>query len=1595
MAGFFEIFQRFGKAAPIAESVADADALAKDALAVENAGKFLQAGGQNIPADKAAAIDAAIQGGWKPAPVRLNAAAKKDWYGQQPLPQPPPALPPAVSPTTGQPIPRITVQPQAPAAPAAPAAAPRGGASPFLGNVPAAPAAPPRGGASAFLGPAPAAPAAPTFSSILGQKPKTPAPTTGSFGQILAKAFPVGAHGATPSAPSLTSQLAGALVQAKAAKPVKPAAPFPGLVREGGAQPGGHVAGGFYRDRAGERWYVKTEKDQPLQGVTGAQLARNEALASSLYRIAGAVVPDMEISGASIKTRVTPGMKQLHDIPGYRQDQYGPEIRKDIAADAWVANWDVHEGNILADPNDPKKIMRIDQGGALEYMGMGEPKTYKGMADPGVGMSIISSAERDVRPLSYIDAIRTATPADWAAAAKKLGKIKREDVQAAVDKYGPTDPQARINLVNLLMRRRASLMERFSDTAMIAGFPPQEGAKRRAAIMGEQTKMFGRARGSALTMQEPGIYAGGFHPAYASREDAETAFPFAGQDIKELVASTKDYLRYDAKGADIRPEMGSHMIMGALKKAKAEYWPGIIFENVVRDGKKQTIFINLDAPLLRGANAKFDPTKMHLDNLLASGAAVAVGTAAYMAAGGTAKAEEVQPTIKYSSEEFQEAPSTSAEFRRVTYAGKTYQVPKDMAAADTEKYIISKKKESDMLAGIPPAEGTTYQQELNKLMMESHESLHSGWNALFAGELPDEPPEWLKKVAKDEGKEWTEGEKRAWQVVKGAGEVASGVLGGLFNWGIAGVHTLIDQQDERPEVKEAEKTIADFFMPAGGLGALMKAPKMFKAGQRAFTASPIYQKTRDGVKAILSPDKVDADSQAAAALIREKTGEAARSTSATMKALKDDPTANPIRNVWVNYERRINAMTPQDQLRLIHYMQTRSQGAVLHDPELQAFADEFRNAMEQREIKLSQTPALAAAFMQEDYVSQYWKNTQAAAQFLNKWIGKQGAGGPLKKKKWPTYADGIAAGLEPLTTNPIEIGQKYVSSMDRFIAHNQIMDVARTNGDVKFFTPGSRLAKRYEALGWIQLDGILAEKRTPQGAKLRAFAPESWARPYNNFVSRGVYGRRELGNAYDVARNTQNAITQLVLGVSGYHLLNIAWEAVASPAALLVSQTAGAVGKASRGEVLGALKLLGGAAKTLALAPTRPLTGLARGRKLEQIYLNLVPATRAIDKEMMKLYTQAGGRHGQRFASPDYTLSAAGSFFDSFKRAGMRGIGQDVYKDFSAYKGVAGKTYAFGKQIGRVMDTVLKPLFDYYIPKMKLAAFSENMAAWVRANPFATDAEKLAVSRKVLDSIDNRFGEMIQDNLFWNAGLRQGANLGLLAFSWTYGTIREVGGGMLAGIKNPKAITMRGDSYDPRIGYIVGLPIAAFFVSNIYSYMKGDPPQSFADALDNTFAPKTGGTSPGVGGRGQVPERAALPGNLKDILGYYNDFRSEAYNKLGPELKIVVDMLLKGTDWSGKPISPTEWSDVPGWMMDYFNYFREYQPISVQQLSQGQKRGSAITRGETLMGIRPAPMWEQDPEGMRRFIERRNRAVKLQRMRQEMRKPNLYGGPQE
>jgi hypothetical protein len=817
--------------------------------------------------------------------------------------------------------------------------------------------------------------------------------------------------------------------------------------------------------------------------------------------------------------------------------------------------------------------------------------------------------------------------------------------------------------------------------------------------------------------------------------------------------------------------------------------------------------------------------------------------------------------------------------------------------------------------------------------------------------------------------------------VKGAFETAIGGMRFMGSPVEAAVHSVVGKPLTEATGSERAGQYADF---AAGLAV------PFYGLSGAASQTPVLRQAQK----IFSPSIMSPEAERAAGLIRSEGGKAARDTAGIEQALQGEraPFGQRLRvagselaqgNVraatdafFDSFSRQINQLPDPAKLDVMHYMEGQP-GAFIR-PDLKPMADTMRDAFELRRTKLEKLyPTLDFV---EDYFPHFWQDPQAAKNFVQQWSGgaaKQGSGASLKKRSIPTIADGIAAGLKPLTTDPIEATMRYVQSMDRFIAAQEVLGAGRAAGDVRYFRPktigASGHPDSFQGVpdGWVPIQGRGATDAT--GAK--AYAPADWARVYNNFIDPGWHRSEAWGPVLDTAQRASNAITALELGLSGYHAFTMANEGIINGVARGVSELAG-----------GKIRGVG----SIAQAPLAPVLLAHRGKKLQDIYLGRSTGN-ADWRRITDLLTQAGGRASGIKHSPDYSFSAMDNYWTAWRRGALK---QDMAQSWQNIKDrpVVGPVKEAGKLIGRTMSTVAYPLFQKYIPLIKNGAFYDTMNSRLKMHPGATHEQQVAMARKIWDSIDNRFGEMVQDNIFWNKTMKQAATLGMRSYSWNLGTVREIGGGALSAIKDPRRLSMSRADYDPRVAYVVALPIVVATMNAVYQKLiTGKNPEDVTDLL----AGRTGGEAPGFGGRGTVPERVMLPGYQKDVLGWYEDAVQEAQNKIARGPMMAWQLGVTGKDWRGDPIANMD-APLPERLSQYFAYVADsLTPISLKTALQERKEGSRIGPMGRLVGERPAPAYLQDPEGYERGMGALRRRAWKGRERHERKQQMQYGGTQE
>ena len=702
-----------------------------------------------------------------------------------------------------------------------------------------------------------------------------------------------------------------------------------------------------------------------------------------------------------------------------------------------------------------------------------------------------------------------------------------------------------------------------------------------------------------------------------------------------------------------------------------------------------------------------------------------------------------------------------------------------------------------------------------------------------------------------------------------------------------------------------------------GAAASGRAPPITRNAVESFLATTPLAK-------VFSPANVSEASRAAAASIRGEVGAAARIREQFFDSVE------PLRAV-------VNQLPDDVKTDFQIAMQT-DKPVSSYLPELQPLANAMKTMFKGAEDRITKANLLDPEDFYQNFFPQKWKNEEKAKEFVADFFAKQGSGGPLKQRVFPTIPDGLKAGLQLKSTDPIEVGTRYLNQVDHFMAANEVLKNALKDG----------YASAERGPGLVKLEGRGIGNRP-------IFGTEDFARVFNNFYSPGFHQTLEGGRIYDVLRHASNSITGLELGMSLYHPFTIAKEAFISKAALGVSKV---ISGLKSGDFEGATKGLADIAKS----PAAPYSYFKQGQAFAKEYLH--PGTMGPElQKVVNAFTGANGRAIGMTHDPTYEFSGLGSLWTAYRRGALGLQLADARRNITApftnattAAGLAKATLKAGaatgnelfRGVGRVMQTVAQPLFEHYIPAVKNGAFGDMMSSWLAKNPLASDHEQAFAARRFVDSIDNRFGEMVQDNLMWNKYMRQTAMAGMRSYSWFLGTVREIAGGTSSAVMHPGRLDIASKDYDPRAAYAITMPLIVGVMSAAYQFLKtGKPP---ADQYD-LMAGRTGGQL-----KNGKPERAVLPGYEKDVYGWLHNPTQEAVNKIATAPRLVAETAFN-RDWRGDPIA-NEQSPLTTRLGQYFMHVvNSMVPISFRTVAQQGKAGSNISRLESATAIRPAPAW--------------------------------------
>lgn len=614
-------------------------------------------------------------------------------------------------------------------------------------------------------------------------------------------------------------------------------------------------------------------------------------------------------------------------------------------------------------------------------------------------------------------------------------------------------------------------------------------------------------------------------------------------------------------------------------------------------------------------------------------------------------------------------------------------------------------------------------------------------------------------------------------------------------------------------------------------------------------------------------------------------------------------------------------------------------GVAQPTPELDIIARELRKALRDRVRQVRALGTGRLARLIQNYFPHIWEDPAKASAFYQAAFGKrpfEGSKAFLRKRSLPTTADGIRAGLRPVSYNPIDLLMLKLHEMDRYVMAHKVLNEMKENGLAKFVNFGGKAPD-----GWLKIDDKIAQVIQMQPTTLASgapgaaeavlrghyYAPEGAARIINQFLSAGLRGKP----MFDMVRAAGNALNQFQLGFSLYHGTFTAIDANASKFALGLKQLVESGGnpvKIGQGLASIAKSTVG------SVVGYAPLEALWEGSKVLKEYYQ--PG--AVGGEMADIVAGLIAGGGRVEMDTFYKNSSIANFRKALRNAPTEGFGKVIWHAPWA-----------------ALDAASKPIMEFWVPRLKLGIFADLARHELANLPAGTTHEELrARMGKLWDAVDQRMGQMVYDNLFWDKTLKDLSMVSVRSVGWNLGTIQALGGGIVD-TTTIRSRMSRGDrAITDKMYYLIAMPFMVGMLGAMIQYLfTGIGPKEVIDY----FLPKNGQKR-----ADGSDERVILPSYMKDILPLVKAFKEGVWtglgrtghmvlNKANPLLTVVADML-QNKDFFGRPIAKPE--DPLVKQVDAYRDFliSQFKSLSLRAMERNQSTSGKVA---SLFGFQPAP----------------------------------------
>jgi hypothetical protein len=208
----------------------------------------------------------------------------------------------------------------------------------------------------------------------------------------------------------------------------------------------------------------------------------------------------------------------------------------------------------------------------------------------------------------------------------------------------------------------------------------------------------------------------------------------------------------------------------------------------------------------------------------------------------------------------------------------------------------------------------------------------------------------------------------------------------------------------------------------------------------------------------------------------------------------------------------------------------------------------------------------------------------------------------------------------------------------------------------------------------------------------------------------------------------------------------------------------------------------------------------------------------------------------------------------------------------------------------------MQPLFEHYIPNLKLGFFMREYALAKREYADRLNSGEMTlheIARRTVDSVENRFGEMNFDNMFWDRTLKTALQMTFRSVTWKLGNLRaNVGAitGEAAEIK--RAIQKRElPLLHANTAWLLGMMLwTGVMGSLIHRTFSGKWPESIKDVV-----------YPLIG-----PIRVSLPTYFRDMVHAWHDPKGYVTSSMAGWIGNIIAVLRNKDFYSNEVWSPDD-----------------------------------------------------------------------------------------